>query len=232
MPLLPAQLEAAWSPTDIISLGHSFRRVTELIEEVGRTLEAQNQRAQRLMERLEGLARSLEVLPLEAERQLEALDAVQRSIERSGRCAARPGELLRRELHHSLPEVVRAIRESSARLEQRWSEATRVLADRFGMVQAEAQVRAEERLAAWERRQRRRSGALAGAVAAALLAVGALLALQPASLLRSVSETLLGGGTVAAETPAPPSWQVTAVTEQPGAELPAGPSRDGEGEHR
>ncbi len=191
-PLVVDRVEAALSPTDLVSLGHSFRRVTELIEEVGRTLEAQNQRAQRLMERLEGLARTLEVLPHEAERQLEALDAVQRSIEAS----VAPTERLRQEIGRGLPEVANAVREGGRRLEQRWaattevvvaqlgraqerserrlSESARQLAAQLGRAQTAAQRCTEQRLAELARSQRWQTGVLAGFACALLVTIGAI----------------------------------------------------------
>ena len=64
----------------IVALGDNVRHMTQLIESVGRTLEAQNQRSLRLMERLEAVAKALECLPEEADRGLEGLDAVAEAV--------------------------------------------------------------------------------------------------------------------------------------------------------
>jgi hypothetical protein len=220
--LVVDRVEAALSPTDIVSLGHSFRRVTGLIEEVGRTLEAQNQRAQRLMERMEGLARTLEVMPQEAERQLEALDAVQRTIERT----TGPTEKLRREIGKGLPDVAKAVREGGSRLERRWtatteamvkhlsraqtqseqrlSDSTRQCIERLGRAQQNAEMRAEQRLESMSRSHRKQVAVLASFAGALVLAIAAILLLQGGALL--------GGAAVSADE-GPPQWRVTHVDE-------------------
>lgn len=118
-------------PTDFHSLSQSFRSLTQVVEEVGHTLEAQNQRTHRLMERMDKLATTLEVLPQEAERQLEALDAVQRSVEQSHK----PLEAVGEELRNSLPQMLDAVRGSNESTRRLWTQTTRVLAKRFAQAQ-------------------------------------------------------------------------------------------------
>jgi hypothetical protein len=109
---------------EIVALGEGVRAVTRLIEEVGRTLEAQNQRSLRLMERLEQVAKALESGVEEGDRNLEALDAVEAAIARQ----QTPLERIERHLAR-LPEVVRAAREDPKGRET-WGDAVRALSSR------------------------------------------------------------------------------------------------------
>ncbi|RME74592.1 MAG: hypothetical protein D6776_05010, partial [Planctomycetota bacterium] len=193
--------------------------VTSLIEEVGRTLEAQNQRAQRLMERLEGLARTLEVLPQEAERQLEALDAVQRAIERS----SVPTAGLRQELGRGLPALADAVREGGSRIERQLAAASETMATRLLEAQRHAERQQRHTREQWLHAQRRlerqfesgfaslvrsqrRGFALAATVAGAcaVLAIGAL----------GFGGWFGGGSSVSADSGGA-RWHVTAVRQLP-----------------
>ncbi|HVY60603.1 MAG TPA: hypothetical protein VHF22_03070 [Planctomycetota bacterium] len=148
----------------IVALGDNVRQVTHLIESVGRTLEAQNQRSLRLMERLEAVAKALECLPEEADRGLEGLDAVGEAI--------KEGTAPLREINErlgDLPDVVRAVRESSDSTRELWSVATRAMAGRLAFSAVEERQR--------ERREasRRRWRILASsALAVAAFALGSL----------------------------------------------------------
>lgn len=120
----------------VVALGDNVRQMTQLIESVGRTLEAQNQRAVRLMEKLEAVARSLESMPEEADRNLEALDAVQESIQ----AQQKPLESIDRKLG-DVPDMVRAMRENTTATRELWNVATRAMAGRMAHSAYEEGVR-------------------------------------------------------------------------------------------
>lgn len=116
----------------IVALGDNVRQVTHLIESVGRTLEAQNQRTLRLMERLEAVAKALECMPEEADRNLEALDSVEEAI-KSQRA---PMERIASRLD-GMPDMVRSVQDSNEMAREMWSVATRALAGRLAFTRHE-----------------------------------------------------------------------------------------------
>jgi hypothetical protein len=121
----------------IVALGDNVRQVTNLIESVGRTLEAQNQRTLRLMERLEAVAKALECMPEEADRNLEALDSVEEAIKGQRVPMDRIASRL-----DSMPDMVRSVQESNEMAREMWSVATRALAGRLAFTRHEDAMQA------------------------------------------------------------------------------------------
>lgn len=169
------------------SLGEGVRQVTRLIEEVGRTLEAQNQRSLRLMERLERLATVMETIPEEGDRNLEALDALEKAVERQQAPLEKASERLA-----ALPEVVRAVREGNQATRELWVEATRALSARLALQAAQAEERMRSREAAADRRQRRRLAALATVALVALGGGGAATVLGARAAVRDALARFAG----------------------------------------
>jgi hypothetical protein len=163
---------------EILALGEGVRAVTRLIEEVGRTLEAQNQRSLRLMERLEQVARALEAGVEANDRELEALDSVGSAIERQQAPLA------------TLPEILRAVDRGSRETRELWTEAVRALGARFAISAAQS----EERLRETERRRGRRLalGTALSLVIGAAGAVGAGALFSPRAALREAAARLIG----------------------------------------
>jgi hypothetical protein len=195
----------------IVALGDNVRQVTHLIESVGRTLEAQNQRSLRLMERLEAVARALECLPEEADRGLEGLDAVGEAI--------KEGTAPLREINErlgNLPDVVRAVRETNDSTRELWSVATRAMAGRLAFSAVEERQR--ERREASRRRWR--------VLASSALAVAAFIggSLLSGSDLGDRARVALGtailGDHAASADEGDAHWRVIRVRPAPPLEAP------------
>lgn len=152
----------ALAPTEIVALGEGVRAVTRLIEEVGRTLEAQNQRSLRLMERLEQVAKALEAGAEANDRELEALDSVGEAISRQ----QAPLEATSAKLE-ALPDLVQAVHEGSRATRDLWLEATRALTGRFAISAAQAEERVREN-------ERRRARRLVLATALSIMTAGGI----------------------------------------------------------
>lgn len=201
----------------LVSFGHGVREMARVIEEVGRTLEAQNQRSMRLMERLESVARSLEYLPQEVERELEALEAVEQAIEKQREPLKKLGEI---------PEIVRAVREGNEATRDLWTEATRALSGRLALasVQAEERVRKEH-----ERAERYRGRRFAFAMAVLVLgfAITAAVALVGArSAVREAVLTMLQSNRVAIAEEGERQWRMLRMRKEEEAPSP-GPAVSG-----
>jgi hypothetical protein len=195
----------------IVALGDNVRQVTNLIDSVARTLEAQNQRSMRLMERLEQVARALETLPEEADRNLEALDSVDEAI-KSQRA---PLESMCSSLSR-LPEMLDEMRESERRTRDLFSSTTRAMAGRMA-VSAYERRRAEERAASG----RRWRTLAASACAALAFCLGVLASgTEPGMQVRyAVGSAIMGEGNVAhAEERGEAPWRVTGIQAAAGAE--------------
>lgn len=191
----------------LVALGDNVRQVTQLIESVGRTLEAQNQRSLRLMERLEAVAKALEVMPEEADRNLEGLDAVGEAIHAQMAPLTRINDRL-----EALPEMVKAVRESNDSTRELWTVATRAMAGRLAFT-------AREEV---ERRRRdsshRRWRVLAGAAlaVAAFVCGGALSGTDLGDRARiAIGTALLGDKGVAQADEGERHWRVMRVVPAP-----------------
>jgi hypothetical protein len=192
---------------EIVALGEGVRAVTRLIEEVGRTLEAQNQRSLRLMERLEQVAKALESGVEEGDRNLEALDAVEAAIARQ----QTPLERIERHLAR-LPEVVRAAREDPKGRET-WGDAVRALSSRIALNTAQLETRLRAEQAAAERRRTRR---LALALTIGLAAAGTI-----GAFARDAAPRLLGPGRAVEAEQGLPQYRVIRVRPAEEGEGPA-----------
>ncbi len=199
----------------IVALGDSVRQVTNLIESVGRTLEAQNQRSLRLMERLESVAKVLEVMPDEADRGLEALDAVEETI-----LAQTPHLKHMSERLDDLPDVVRAVRESTESSRELFTVATRALASRMAYDTHASRLR--ERREAKGRTWRMISGA---ALALAAFVGGALVATTDGgrAIRTGLAAAIAPSGGVAEAGEGERTWRVVDVRVTPPPALPEAP---------
>jgi len=168
----------------LVSLGENVKQVTMLIESVGRTLDAQNQRSLRLMERLEQVARALETLPEEADRNLEAMDSVESAI----KSHTAPLERMSKGIE-ALPDLLDHVRESEERTRDMFSKATRAMASRMAVSHGERRREEESRSSS------RRWRTLAGVTTAAFAFMAGLTfsGSEPGASVRNATFGALSG---------------------------------------
>jgi hypothetical protein len=193
--------ESVLTPTEVASLADGFRKVTGLIEDVGRTIEAQSQRSNRLMARFEELTRVLAVLPQEAERELEALDSLQQTVAQQRQPMhdmARSVQTLNEELGDTMPEMLRELRGGNVRMRDTLAETTRAMNGRFTMATLQADERERARFEVGERGRRKRfQMALAvGILSVAGLGVGGVFGMR--HVIRESVSALAGQQVVSA----------------------------------
>jgi hypothetical protein len=199
----------------LVALGDNVRQVSTLIENIGRTLEAQNQRTLNLMDRLEKVAKCLETMPDEADRGLEGLDAIEEAV----KAHKAPLEALSERLG-ALPDVVAAMNKSNETTKELWSVATRALAGRMAYTAHEERVR-EQR----ERGQRRWRVIGGAALALAAFVAGTVLSsYDVGGTVKAGIASVLADGPVANADQGERTWHVTDVKQAAPAPAPEAPA--------
>ncbi|MHC4391909.1 MAG: hypothetical protein ACYS22_11425 [Planctomycetota bacterium] len=194
---------------EMASLREGFENVTHVLEAVGRTIEAQSQRSNRLLKKFELLANALTVLPHGNERQLEALDSLQRSVEGQTvsnlTVAGSIGEL--RQEMRSVPRALRQLESESERTQQTFRDSLQAITSRMHISELETEARAATRFERGEEARGRRFGMAIAAGFLGIMLLGAGVVVGARYMVKDAVSAVLGQQGVHADVQGSPEWR-------------------------